>query len=56
VTLSGTGAVQFDGNGDGTFGDNAKALSNGSLAISTKDNVAETLALTAADAGSRSGT
>src|SRR5205814_1437975 len=40
VTLSSsTGNAQFDSNGDSTFGDNTKTLSNGAFTISTKDVV-----------------
>ena len=56
VTVNGSGAVQFDANGDGTFGDNTKTLSNGTFTITTRDGVAETVALTAVDAALRRGT
>jgi hypothetical protein len=56
VTMSGTGNVQFDSNGDGTFGDNTKTLTAGTFNINTKDNTAETITLTATDGNSATGT
>src|SRR5213082_195194 len=57
VTLStSTGNAQFDSNGDSTFGDNTKTLSNGAFTISTKDVVAETMNLIATDSNSKTGT
>jgi hypothetical protein len=57
VTMSGsTGTVQFDSNGDGTFGDNTKMLSGGAFTISTKDTVGETITLTATDGNAKTGT
>jgi len=56
VTMtSNTGHAQFDSNGDGTFGDNTKALTNGSFTLLTKDNVPETVTLIATDANSKTG-
>src|SRR6185369_12976165 len=56
VTLSSsTGNVQFDGNDDGIYGDNTETLITGTFTITAKDNTAETVNLTATDAGSRSG-
>jgi hypothetical protein len=48
--------VQFDGNGDGTFGDNTKTLSSGVFTINTRDNVAESMTITATSTGSKTGT
>jgi MBG domain-containing protein/YDG domain-containing protein/concanavalin A-like lectin/glucanase superfamily protein/uncharacterized protein DUF2341 len=55
VTMTGTGGVQFDSNGDGVFGDNTKTLSGGTFTISTKDNVAETVTITATDGNGKTG-
>ncbi|MDW8308300.1 MAG: hypothetical protein RMK20_02895, partial [Verrucomicrobiales bacterium] len=55
VTLTSTGNAKFDSNGDGIFGDNTKALSGGTLSITVRDNVAETVHLMAMDANSISG-
>jgi hypothetical protein len=56
VTMtSNTGHAQFDSNGDGTFGDNTKALTNGTFTIVTKDNVAESVTLIATDANAKTG-
>lgn len=56
VTMtSNTGHAQFDSNGDGTFGDNTKALINGTFSIVTKDNVAESVTLIATDTSSKTG-
>ena len=56
VTLSGTGSVEFDSNGDDVYGDNTKTLASGTFNINTKDNVAETVNITATDANSNTGT
>lgn len=56
VTMSSSGSVQFDSNGDSTFGDNTKTLANGTFAIAAKDDTAETVTVTATDAGSKTGT
>ena len=57
VTMSGSTAnVQFDSNGDSTFGDNTQVLSNGTFTISTEDNLPETITITASDANGRNGT
>jgi hypothetical protein len=57
VTMtSSTGDVQFDSNGDGTFGDNSKTLSSGTFTISTKDPVFESVTITATDATAKTGT
>lgn len=55
VTMTGTGSVQYDSNGNGTFGDNTKTLSNGTFTISTKDAVVEAVTLTATDGNSKTG-
>ena len=55
VTMSGTGSVQFDSNGDGTYGDNTKTLSSGTFNINTRDNSTETVNLTATDANGKTG-
>ncbi len=51
VTMTSSGSAQFDSNSDGTFGDSTKTLSNGTLTIHTKDNLAEGVTLTASGAG-----
>jgi hypothetical protein len=57
VTMtSASGNMQFDSNGDATFGDNTKTLTGGTFTISTKDNVAETTTITATDANAKTGT
>jgi Peptidase family C25 len=57
VTMtSASGNMQFDSNGDATFGDNTKTLSSGTFTISTKDNVAETTTITATDTNTKTGT
>ncbi len=56
VTMtSGSGNVQFDSNGDTTFGDNTKTLASGTFTISTKNTVAETTTIIATDSGSKTG-
>ncbi|OYV03230.1 MAG: hypothetical protein CFE26_21425, partial [Verrucomicrobiales bacterium VVV1] len=57
VTMtSSTGNAQFDSDGNGTFGDNTKTLSSGTFNITTKDNVIETVILTATSSGGKTGT
>jgi len=56
ATLTGSGSAQFDSDGNSVFGDNTKVLSNGIFTISTRDNVAETMTLTASSAGGKTGT
>ena len=51
VTLTSSGSAQFDSNGDGSFGDSTKTLSNGTFTINTKDNLAEGVTLTATGGG-----
>ncbi|HTB84178.1 MAG TPA: Ig-like domain repeat protein [Candidatus Sulfotelmatobacter sp.] len=55
VTLSSSGLAQFDANGDGTYGDNLKMLTNGVLTINVRDLKAESVTITAA-LGTPSGT
>lgn len=56
VTMSSsTGNVQFDSDGNGTFGDNTRTLSAGSFTISTKDNTIESVTITATDANTKTG-
>jgi hypothetical protein len=55
VTMTGTGSVQYDSNGNGTFGDNTKTLSNGTFTISTKDAAVEAVTLTATDGNLKTG-
>ncbi len=55
VTMGSTGSVQFDSNGDVSFGDNTKTLTGGTFTINTKDNVAEIVNITAADENYRAG-
>jgi hypothetical protein len=56
VTMSGTGKVQFDSNGDAILGDNTKTLTAGTFTISTKDSTAETINITATDGNGKNGT
>jgi autotransporter-associated beta strand protein len=57
VTMSSsTGNVQFDSNGDGTYGDATKTLSAGTFTIQAKDNVAESVGIIATDASANTGT
>ena len=57
VTMSSaSGNMQFDSNGDTTFGDNTKTLTSGALTISTRDNVGETTTITAIDGNGKTGT
>ena len=56
VTMtSDTGNAQFDSDGNGTFDDNTKMVANGTFTISTKDNVIESVTITATDANSKTG-
>ncbi len=56
VTMtSNSNHVKFDSNGDGHFTDNTKTLSSGGFTIFTKDNVNETITITASD-GTHTGT
>jgi hypothetical protein len=56
VTMtSASGNVQFDSNGDSTFGDNTKTLTSGTFTISAKGSVGETTTITATDANSKTG-
>jgi len=56
VTMTSSGSAQFDSNGDGTFGDSTKTLSSGAFTINTRDNVAESMTITATSTGSKTGT
>lgn len=47
-----TGNVQFDSDGNETFGDNAKTLANGTFTIKVRDTVAESVIITATGGGS----
>ena len=47
VLMSSSDAAQFDANGDGTYGDSEKALTNGTFTINVKDLKAESVTLTA---------
>ena len=51
VTMTGTGSVEFDSNGDEIYGDNTKTLASGTFGIATKDDVAETITVTATASG-----
>ena len=55
VTMTGTGSVQYDSDGNGTFDDYTKTLSNGTFTISTKDAVVEAVTLTATDGNLKTG-
>jgi len=57
VTMSSNSAnVQFDANGDGTYGDNTRTLTNGAFSIVTLDNSIDTVTITATDGNSVTGT
>jgi uncharacterized repeat protein (TIGR01451 family) len=56
VTMSGTGAVRFDSNGDATYGDVTKTLTAGTFTINSRDTVAQTMIITATDANTKTGT
>jgi hypothetical protein len=47
VTMTNSGLAQFDANGDGSYGDNLKALTNGAFVINVRDLKAESVTLTA---------
>jgi len=56
VTMSGsTGNVQFDANGNGTYGDATKTLTAGTFTIQAKDNVIESVNIIATDTNSKTG-
>ena len=55
VTMTSSGAAEFDADGNATFGDNAGTLAAGTFGIATRDATAETVTLTATDANSRTG-
>ena len=48
VTMTSSGLAQFDANADGIYGDNMKALTNGTFTINVRDLKAESMTLTAA--------
>jgi hypothetical protein len=56
VTMTSSGATVFDSNGDTVFTDNTKTLSSGAFTISSKDDTAETMTITATSAGGKTGT
>jgi hypothetical protein len=57
VTMSGsTVNVEFDGTGNGSFTNSTQVLSNGTFAISTEDDIAETITVTATDPNGKTGT
>jgi sRNA-binding regulator protein Hfq len=60
VTMSSSSVnVQFDSNTNSIFGetgDNKQVLSNGTFTISTEDNIAETMTVTATDGTGKTGT
>ncbi len=47
VSMTSSGLGQFDSNGDATYGDNTKALTNGTLTINVRDLKAESITFTA---------
>jgi len=55
VTLTGSGGVVFDSDGNGTFGDNTKTLAGGTFTISAKTTTAGSVTLTAADGNTKTG-
>jgi hypothetical protein len=55
VTMSSNGSVEYDSNGDATFGDNSKTLTGGAFTIDTRDNTPETVDLTASDGNGKTG-
>jgi autotransporter-associated beta strand protein len=56
VTMTGTGGIQFDANGDDTFGDNTRTLAGGMLTLTARDSAIETISITATSAGGKTGT
>ncbi len=56
VIMSGTAGVQFDSDGNGTFGDVHKTLTGGTFTISTKDDMTASISITATDGNSKTGT
>lgn len=57
VTMtSNQGNAEFDSDGNGTYGDNTKALTNGAFTITTRDATAESLRITATDTNGKTGT
>jgi hypothetical protein len=56
VTLtSSTRNALFDGTGDGSFRNNTGTLTNGAFTVSTKDNLGESVTITATDANAKTG-
>jgi len=56
VTMSSSSATMaFDANGDGTYGDNSKTLTNGTFNITARDTVAATGVVISATGGGASG-
>lgn len=55
VTLTGSGGVVFDSDGNGTFGDNTKTLASGTFTISAKTTTAGSVTLTATDGNTKTG-
>ncbi|HTO90999.1 MAG TPA: putative Ig domain-containing protein, partial [Candidatus Sulfotelmatobacter sp.] len=59
VMMSSDGSVEYDADGNASFGDSVKVLSHGAFDIATRDTVAQTVTLLAGDAqghiGNRSG-
>ena len=56
VTLAGSTAnVLFDGSGDNSFSHNTVTLSGGTFTINTKDNLGESVTITAKDANAKTG-
>ena len=59
ITLTSSGSVLFDGNGNGTFGesgDDQGTILNGYCTVSAKDDTVQTVTITAADANTITGT
>jgi len=50
VTMTSSGLAQFDSNGDGTYGDLTKTLTNGTFTINVRDLKAESMTITALSA------
>jgi hypothetical protein len=51
VTMTSSGATVFDSNGNGTYGDNTKALTGGTMTITAKDEVTQLMTMTATGGG-----
>lgn len=51
VTMTSSGATVFDSDGNGTYGDNTKPLTGGTMTITAKDDVTQVMTVTATGGG-----